>query len=599
MNIVEVSHVLAQHGGGGQSLRMVPLIALEPRREPFVAVLCQPYGTIHASAAGVGNANPPAVLSIYRSLLDEALQSQAQLLITPEYSVPWNLIREIAAGPRRPPRGALWILGCESITPDELEQLQVVLQDEADVRLIHEPFDQQQRAQRTFIDPVVFAFWVVNEEGADILCLLVQFKTVVSRDPDHVELQSLYLGTSVYKFTAQPGDVSLLSLICSDAFEFTNALVDAHCTNLLLVHIQLNQRPGNIDYAAYRTRVFSVASNNNVEIICLNWAAGVLIDGDPTPWNAIAGSAWYVSPRDLAMTDADVNELHHQGLYYSVVGRRWHAFYLNFAPHALTVRKQPVFATGPQVLAPRMAPHVLSRRVWDPQNGRWADAVADDGFVTFLQPYASLRGMLPPMRTHDPLAVERALELLEGPAGRATDWFTIKELRALHVAEEESLRRITVSQETDVTRHGVAFRQHRARRAQTAATIPGQAVTWPPAVSDLSNGFRYRWSQTNPHDNAEPLAGGRPAAFLYLGEDPEPDTVANIYAKVRKARRVHAATAAIENNSDVINALGQADDRLCVAYRENHVLRFHRPEGYASITDPADQRADDITGEHQ
>jgi hypothetical protein len=48
-----------------------------------------------------------------------------------------------------------------------------------------------------------------------------------------------------------------------------------------------------------------------------------------------------------------------------------------------------------------------------------------------------------------------------------------------------------------------------------------------------------------------------------------------------------------------MNALDEADDRLCVVYRENHVLRFYRPSEYASITNPADQSADDITGEHQ
>jgi hypothetical protein len=599
MDIVEVDRILAQHGGGGQPLRMVRLNALAPHREPFVAVLCQPQGTVHASAIRVGNADTAVVLPMYRLMLDGALQSLAQLVVTPEYSVPWDLIREVAAGPLRPPRGALWVLGCESITPDELEALRIELQANPSVRLIHEPFDPQRRAQRVFVDPVLFAFWSVNAEGANILCLLVQFKTVVSRDPDHVELQSLYCGTRVYKFTAQPGDVSLLTLICSDAFEYTNELVDAHCMNMLLVHIQLNQSPGNTDYAAYRARMFSVASNNNVEIICLNWAKGVLIDGDQNPWNAIAGSAWYVSPRGLTPTDTDINQLHQDGLYYSIVGRRWHAFYINFAPHVLTVSKQPVFASGPQVLAPRIAPRVLSRRAWDSQGGLWTDVVADDGFVAFLQPYASLIGMLPPMCTQAPLAVERALELLEGPTGPATDWFTIKELRALHVAEEESLRCFTVSQETDAARRGVAFRQNRARRAQTAATIPGQAVTWPPGVSDLSNGFRYRWTRTDPHDNVEPVAGGPPAAFLYVGEDPEPDTVANISAKIRKARKRHAADVAVSNNADVMNALDEADDRLCVVYRENHVLRFYRPSEYASITNPADQSADDITGEHQ
>jgi hypothetical protein len=599
MNIVEVSEILAQHGSGGDPLQIVRLSALEPRREPFVTALCQPHGTIHASAIRIGNANSGAVLPMYRSLLHDALHSQAQLVITPEYSAPWDLIREIAAGPLRPPRGGLWVLGCESITPDELELLRVELQTNLSVHLIHEPFDPQQRAQRAFVDPVLFAFWAENAEGAEILCFLVQFKTVVSRDPDHIELQHLYRGTTVYKFSARPGDVSLLTLICSDAFEFTNALIDEHCTNLLLVHIQLNQRPGNADYAAYRARMFSVASNSNVEIICLNWAKGVLIDGSQQPWNAIAGSAWYVSPNGLALTDAEVDQLHKDGLYYSIVGSRWHAFYVNFAPHILTVSKQPVFSTGPQVIAPRMPPRVLTRSAWDFIDGRWAEVVADDGFKAFLQPYATLKERLPLMCTQAPLAVERALELLEGPTGPANDWFTIKRLSSLQVAEEESLRRFTVSQETDVARHGVVFRQQRARRAQTAATIPGQPVSWPPGVSDLSTGFQYRWSPTEPHDNVEPIEGGRPAALLYLGEEPEQNMMGNIYAKIRSARKFHAAAEAIKNNVDLCDAIDRADDRLCVVYRENHVLHFYCPKQYASITDPANQSANDIAGEHQ
>lgn len=597
MNVVDVDQLLAQFGGAGQPLRLVRLRALEPRRDPFAAVLCQPHGTIHASAARIGNANSAAVLPMYQGMLSDALQAQAQLVITPEYSVPWELIRQIAQGAPRPPRGALWVLGCESITPADLDALEASLQPVGGVRLIHEAFDAQERAQKVFVDPVVFAFWAADNAGADVLCLLVQFKTVVSRDPEHVELQSLYLGSTVYKFTAQLGDVSLLTLICSDAFEFTNALVDAHGANLLLVHIQLNQRPANVDYAAYRARLFSVASNRNVEIVCVNWARGVLIDGEANPFNTIAGSAWYVPPRDFAPTDGEINQLHREGLYYSIVGGRWHAFYLNFESHTLTVSKQPVFAVGPQVIAPRIAPHVVSRRAWDSASAQWVNAAADDGFATFLQPYASLVGMLPPICSQDPLAVERALELLDGPAGKATDWFTLRELRALHVADEESLRRVTVSQETDAARLGVAFRQQRTRRAQTAATIPGQPVAWPPPVMDLSNGFRYRWNLANPHDNVEPTGGGRPAAFLYLGEDPEPDTLANTYAKVRTARRLHAANAAINANADVLTALTQADDRLCVTYRENHALQCYRPKGYASITEPDDAAVNDIGGE--
>jgi hypothetical protein len=366
-----------------------------------------------------------------------------------------------------------------------------------------------------------------------------------------------------------------------------------------LVHIQLNQRPAYVDYAAYRSRLFSVASNNNVEAICLNWAANVLIEGGALPWNSIAGSAWYVAPRGVVPTDADINQLHHDGMYYSVVGERWHGFYLNYAPHSVLLRKQPVFATGPQVLAQRVAPQVIARRAWNSQEAAWTAVAADDGFATFIQQYLPLAATLPQLCGQDPLAVERALELLEGPEGHVSDWYLITELGALKVAEEESIRRVTVSQETDNARHGVAFRRRRARCAQTAATIPSQAVTWPTPVADLAAGFRYRWAQPDPHSNVEPLAGGRPAAFVYLGEDPEPDRLANVYAKLSKARKIHAFTASTQAGVDPSNGVSLAQDRLCVVYRDNHALRFYRPSGYASITDPAGPQVDDIARDQQ
>ena len=259
---------------------------------------------------------------MYRAFLDDAVESQAQLAITPEYSVPWAVIREIVDGTRRPPKGSLWALGCESITPDELDALRTEVDDAAAISLIHEPLEPQKRAQTAFVSPLVFVFWTADTADDDVLCLLVQFKTTAARDTENVELQSLCLGTRVYKFTACSSDISLLTLICSDAFAFTNDLVDAHCTNLLLLHIQMNQKPAHGDYAAYRARLFSVASKNNVEVVALNWAAGTLLEGSTRPWNSIAGSAWYVAPGGVTLNDAQMNALHREGMYYSVVAER-------------------------------------------------------------------------------------------------------------------------------------------------------------------------------------------------------------------------------------------------------------------------------------
>lgn len=597
MEILDVGQQLARHCNGTDPLQLKRLSALEPRVQPYIALLCQPSGIIHACHARVGNSDSTGVISMYTSFLNQAVTFQAQLAVTPEYSVPWAVIRDIALtnGAPRPPQGSLWVLGCESITPDELEDFQAELVDKPELRLIHEAFDPQRRAQTVFVDPVVFVFWAVDGTGGDVICFLVQFKTVVSRDPDHVELQSLYTGRVVYKFTAQPGDISLLALICSDAFEFTNQMVDEHSANLLLVHIQLNQKPANIDYTAYRSRLFSVASNSNVEVICLNWAANLGIEDTDQPWNAIAGSAWYVAPHSVTLTDASINQLHREGLYYSIVGERWHAFYLNYAAHSLVLRKRPVYSAGPQILVQKIPPQVVARRRWEAD--AWVNVAADDGFGAFIQGYGPLAGMLPQLCQNDPLAVERALELLEGPRGKVSEWHQLKELSSLKVAEEESIRWVTVSLEVDPARQGVAFRRQRARLAQTAATIPGQPVTWPTPVKDLEDGFRYQWTEAEPHNNVEPLAGGRRAAFVYLGEDPESDTLANVFAKLAKARQLHAVEVAVHAGTNAGDAQIFAKDRLCVAYRESHVLRFYLPGGHASITDGATEKTDDIAGE--
>lgn len=443
MEIVDVEHLLA-NVDANRPLRPYPLAILDPRREPYQALLCQPGGTIHASRARIGNADQASAAVMYGALLGEAVDRQSQIVVTPEYSVPWSVVHDIARGPIRPPLGSLWALGCESITPAALVALQESLPD--DVRLMHEPFDVQQRAQRAFVDPLLYVFWSRTEADVAVLCLLIQFKTVPCRDADNVEIQALYLGRRVYRFRNDPPSIHLLGIICSDAFELDNELVDEHCRDALFLHIQLNQQPANPVYSAYRARLYAVASNFNVEVLALNWAAGVQGEGSANAWNAIAGSAWYVSPRAGQATDADVNSLHHDGVYYSLVDKRWHTFYLNYSPHFIVLEKQRVLSMGPQVLAPRLAPRVVARCAWNEQARTWTNAVADDGFGTFLQAYVPLDATQPQMCQQDPLAVERAMELLEGTDGAPSDWYTLKQLGALRVANEESLRRVTVSQ---------------------------------------------------------------------------------------------------------------------------------------------------------
>ena len=150
MQIVDVEQLLAQHDQANP-LRPISLAVLDPRREPYQALLCQPQGTIHASHNRIGNPDSATSEPMYLALLQEAVTRQSQLVMTPEYSVPWSVIGEIARGALRPPLRSLWALGSESITPDELEAFHASFANQNGIRLMHEPIDRQQRAQKSFI----------------------------------------------------------------------------------------------------------------------------------------------------------------------------------------------------------------------------------------------------------------------------------------------------------------------------------------------------------------------------------------------------------------------------------------------------------------
>lgn len=248
-----------------QPLTLKPLKALEPQRELYRAMLLQPPGYLEANIGRVGHVDRQGSARMCSRFLEQARRLEADLVVTPEYCVPWAVIDDIISGQLQPRIGAIWALGCESITPQQLRDLrQRIARVQGATRLIHEPLDTRQEEQKHYIDPLVYVFWGESAVGDAILCLLVQFKTVPCKDEGHIELTSLYLGRYVYKFNEGVNRISLLGIICSDAFEFTDELVDNNHRNSLILHIQLNNKPAHSDYAAYRNRLFSVGSNSRM-----------------------------------------------------------------------------------------------------------------------------------------------------------------------------------------------------------------------------------------------------------------------------------------------------------------------------------------------
>lgn len=463
-----------------ESLTVVGLHALDPVREPYRTLLLQPQGVVEANHERVGHADRDHGHRLCAGFLATAAITKADLAIAPEYCVPWDVVEEIILGKFRPEPGCIWALGCESIRPADLEALGQRCNGDAGLMFHCEQLAPRQVAQKQYVDPLVYVFWAINTQDVAVLCFVVQFKTVACQSFGDVEETSLCLGERVYAFNKDLGKIGLLSIICSDAFDFTPFIDNVHL-NCLLIHIQLNQKPAHADYAAYRMRLCSVGSNSHVELICLNWAQNVRelqASGKYVSWNNVAGSAWYVPPAKFSGDGAIVDELHRHGLYYSLLDRRWHAFFLSYEEQILLLQKQKLLFLGAQALVPKTCVAVVDRWHWNSETTAWdGGCVATDGFAVALQPYAAISGPLEQASLQSVLAVERALEVLVGPKGNPTTWFAVHELDAMHLdLDQESMRRVTVHQETEPSRPGVIFRKQRLQRAQDAVSLPGNMV---------------------------------------------------------------------------------------------------------------------------
>ncbi len=592
INIVDVEEILGQLAS---PLTLISLEALNPAREPYRAILLQPTGMVEANDVRVGHADAALGHALCSGFLSSAVQSHSDLAVAPEYCVPWSVVQEIVAGKYRPPQGAIWVLGCESISPTDFQELAQNYNAAGDCVFHHEPLDIRQATQRRYVDPLLYVFWAQNQDGQPVLFLLAQLKTVACRDYRDVEQTSLCLGKTVYAFNRGINTMSLVSIICSDAFNFAEH-IDALHTNCLLIHIQLNPKPAHTDYAAYRTRLCSVGTNSDVELLCLNWAKSIQEAkgaGKYADWNNVAGSAWYAPPNKFSADDGLIDSLHRGGLYYCLLAQRWHSFFLNYEGQIIQLQKQKLRFHGEQALAPKNFVEVEERWSWNSGSNSWDHgAIANDGFADALMGYHAIAEHLHLASQASPLAVERAIEILMGPRGNPTSWHTVKELDAVHLdSDEESIRRVTVHQDPDLTRPGSSYRLQRLQRAHDAIGLAKSEVPWPPPVRDLADGFKLSWKRNSPHHNVEPSVGERgPASLVYLSDQANDSAIESTHQKLTKALTTHAVNEACEagkTGEDLSDAVVRAQDRLCVVFRRDNRFGARGPQGTNLIDTPA------------
>lgn len=573
-------------------LSLVPPYCLVANRQPYSLLMLQPDGPIHGTEERVGHSDIARGSDLCRAFLQQSLHEQAELVIAPEYCVPWAIIEDVGTDDTRfhPAEGSIWVLGCETIRPSELEQVVERVRDKGHF-VYHEPIQDPNAKAKSYLNPLAYIFWCSKPDGSKVLSFVVQFKTTPSRDKLDVEQRSMIVGTQVYTFNRAQDQIGLMSIICSDAFAYSEELVDESHTNMLLIHIQLNPKPAHQDFSNYRRRLQSIASNKEVELICLNWAGAIVekkIDGVEVLWHNNAGSAFYFPPNKYKPTELLIETAHRYGIYYSKVDR-WHVLYLNQEPHAILFQKQKVMMHAePVATAPATCVVVRKRWTWGKGDIELEESeLPDDGFNQALLHYKNAAPQLKALVKRSPLAVERALELLVGYPRKPQDWFLIQELSCMKVGEGEAIRRVTVNQDNNLKSAGVSFRKRRLQRAEDAATLPGNNVPWPAPLKKLEDGFVFSWESGSPHTNINAHADGCRATLIFLGDEADPDIVDGVYKAMSQALKINA----IKKGAEVEKAC----DHLCVVYRKENKLQSHGVEQVSRIDRPPESSAVDIT----
>lgn len=544
--IRDVEEVLTAVG-----LQAPDLSLLQATHQSYRALLLQPAGPIYADTRRIGPKDRGQAADRADKFLEAATTRGDQLAVTPEYFLPIESLLKAATGDCFPAPGALWVLGCESMTPAQLAKFKEDCSGHCDV--IFES-DEAPNVQGNYFDPVAYCFVTRDAEQKLQRVILIQFKTAPSRDEHGFENKQLRCGRAIYRFKGHDELISLSTIICSDALSLDTTAIKKLSDRTILIHVQLNPKPKHDDYRRYRTDVFNRSpSMTNCDIVCLNWAQDMEqyeADGKKAAeWGNESGSAWYLPDGRCSVKDDEVLANETKGLYYTRHEKKRHVLHFHYdeAVFALTVPK--VVQDGLAVHDVNIGPMVDARLIWDSGTANWLEAAecpetgwtdlisADPDFAAGFENLQDLSN-----RLH----IERAISLSCGPQKIGEQWHRVDKLDVCQIQESEIVGRATLRLDRNT---GAA--ENRQRRLGKVAALGYILLNeqLPLPIKDLGGGgASISWSAQSPNTNVT-KAGVRPALVAYLGESPAPDVVKNIsdaaFELLRKEGKVHKNRVAV------------------------------------------------------
>lgn len=541
------------------SSRIVELEALRPDSLPYTVLLQQPCGVVEATAGFIGNNDHSAACAKHQKFLNLAHDISVDLAVTPEYSCPWDVVEEALQRRCLPERGKLWVLGCESITPDALNAM---IAKYPEVVWVCE--DVHPQPARTFLDPVCYILNALDGHGHIVPVIAVQFKTQHMVDHcGYLERDHLIMGSRRYILRNSADSVHLTALVCSEALTFTLAELETRArASYILLHPQLNAKPYHPTFAKYRDDAFQWGAEDH-EVLCANWARTfrITVGGEPSAFGA---SALFTKSTQLNLQDDSVNANHHLGLYYS----RWdthrsHIFLFNYSESVFHFQvTKPSQIAHPAALRKRTGPAMLGAYAWDERNANWvATESLPDGFSSLCD---DIKADLSPLRdaTMPPVDKERLLALTNGAISASTDWHSVLQLPCFSARQDQRLRRMTVVQDPADEEFG-ELHDERYRRVHNYSYLRNSILTQPDLIPACINDLIGDWSISYPlrprqyNTNVSASDGRNPATVIFLG-----------VASAKKAKTVFDTMADI---------LGDAQRRLVIWYQQGETIEVFDP----------------------
>jgi hypothetical protein len=463
-----------------RNLRRPDLACLRQDADTYDILLLQIKDKIEYDNSGIWIADRQKALSKFRSFLNVAIYNNIELAATPEYSCPWEAIDEFLIQNKFPTRNNLWVLGCQSIRPQQLKDF-ISAHNQVTWILDNALLEQSiQQAPDKFFDPACLIFNTTNNAGAEIKIIIVQFKAkYFGGDGFEWERDGMIKGNTFYVLSNIFASTKLIVLICSDTLQQNldfNAISDGFFLNdpLLILHIQLNQKPFQTNYKSYRNLLFSLGDKNyKKEILCLNWARGVETDG-VNPWNKYGGSGFYIKSNKLNLTDIRINQNHLRGIYYTRHdNNKSHIYFLNYDEYVFLVRTtKPSQDAADPTQHSRTGPEIIRSFHWHSPNWEECSQVTDD-FHDLCREIENELGDLSCLKDSKLyIDVERIVELSLGKLSLEKEWYRPAVLKSFHIKDDEINNRLNFAQDPTME-----IRQSREEKLEKYAYLKHNILT--------------------------------------------------------------------------------------------------------------------------